>query len=65
MISWPNWRGALRVENEVKVLRKAAAAVEQVVPQKVRFALVAELGAEGILVKEACLVLGVSRLGVL
>jgi len=30
-------------ENGVKVLRKAAAAVEQVVPPKVRFALVAEL----------------------
>jgi putative transposase len=35
------------VETEVKILRKAAAAVEQVVPPKARFALVAELAAEG------------------
>jgi putative transposase len=51
------------LENEVKILRKAAAAVEQVVPPKARFALVAELAAEGVPVKQACLALGVSRSG--
>lgn len=51
------------LENEVKILRKAAAAVEQVVPPKVRFALVAELAVEGVPVKQACLALGVSRSG--
>lgn len=34
------------LETEVKILRKAAAAVEQVVPPKARFVLVAELAAE-------------------
>ncbi|MDL4774265.1 IS3 family transposase [Actinomadura xylanilytica] len=51
------------MENEVKILRKAAAAVEQVVPPKARFALVAELAVEGVPVKQACLALGVSRSG--
>ncbi|MHA6793557.1 IS3 family transposase [Pseudonocardia bannensis] len=51
------------LETEVKILRKAAAAVEQVVPPKARFALVAELAAEGVPVKQACLSLGVSRAG--
>lgn len=51
------------LENEVKILRRAAAAVEQVVPPKVRFALVAELAVEGVPVKQACLALGVSRSG--
>ena len=51
------------MEDEVKILRKAAAAVEQVVPPKARFALVAELAAEGVPVKQACLALGVSRSG--
>lgn len=51
------------LENEVKILRKAAAAVEQVVPPKARFALVAELAVEGVPVKQACLALGVSRSG--
>jgi hypothetical protein len=35
------------LEDEVKILRKAAAAVEQVVPPKGRFRLVAELVDEG------------------
>lgn len=51
------------LETEVKILRKAAAAVEQVVPPKARFALVAELAAEGVPLKQACLSLGVSRAG--
>jgi transposase-like protein len=51
------------LENGVKILRKAAAAVEEVVPTKARFALVAELAAEGVAVKQACLALGVSRSG--
>ncbi|WP_345428976.1 IS3 family transposase, partial [Pseudonocardia xishanensis] len=51
------------LETEVKILRKAAAAVEKVVPPKARFALVAELAAEGVPVKQACLSLGVSRAG--
>jgi hypothetical protein len=49
------------LETEVKILRKAASAVEQVVPPKARSALVAELAAEGVPVKQACLSLGVSR----
>ncbi|ADP84443.1 IS3 family transposase [Pseudofrankia inefficax] len=53
----------VELENEVRILRKAAAAVEQVVPPKVRFALAAELAAEGVPVKQACLILGVSRSG--
>lgn len=53
----------IELENEVKILRKAAAAVEQVVPPKARFALVAELADEGVSVKQACLALGVSRSG--
>lgn len=51
------------LENEVKILRVAAAAVTQVVPPKARFALVAELAAEGVTVKQACSSLGVSRSG--
>jgi putative transposase len=51
------------LENEVKILRKAAAAVEQVVPPKVRFALVVELAGEGVPVTQACLALGVSTSG--
>ncbi len=51
------------LETEVKILRKAAAAVEQVVPPKARFALVAELAAQGVPVKQACVSLGVSRAG--
>lgn len=51
------------LEAEVKILRKAATAVEQVVPPKDRFTLVAELAAEGVSIKQACLSLGVSRSG--
>jgi putative transposase len=51
------------LENEVKILRRAAAAVTQVMPPKARFALVAELAAEGVPVKQACSSLGVSRSG--
>jgi hypothetical protein len=51
-------RRIAELEDEVKILRKAAAAVEEVVPPKVRYRLVAELAAEGILVKQACLALG-------
>jgi hypothetical protein len=40
------------LEAEVKILRQAAAAVEQVVPPKARFALVTELAAEGIAAKQ-------------
>src|SRR5690242_13018421 len=36
------------LEEEVKILRKAAAAVEAVVPPKDRYRLVAELQAEGV-----------------
>ena len=49
------------LETEVKILRKAAAAVEQVVPPKARIVLVAELVVEDVPVKQACLFLGVSR----
>lgn len=51
------------LEQEVKILRKAAAAVEEVVPPKVRFQLVADLADDGVPVKQACLALGVSRAG--
>ena len=49
------------LEDEVKILRKAAAAVEQVVPPKGRFQLVAELVDDGVDAKRACRELGVSR----
>lgn len=51
------------LEEENKILRKAAAAVEEVVPPKGRFQLVAELAGEGVRVKRACVELGVSRAG--
>lgn len=51
------------LEEEVKILRKAAAAVEAVVPPKERFRLVAELHVDGVRVGRACLALGVSRSG--
>ncbi len=51
------------LEDEVKILHKAAAAVEEVVPPKERFRLVCELAADGVPVKKACLALGVSRSG--
>lgn len=39
------------LEEEVKILRKAAAAVEQVVPPKDRFRLVDELHADGVRIR--------------
>ena len=51
------------LEEENKILRKAAAAVEQVVPPKERFRLVAELNADGVRVRQACCSLGVSTSG--
>lgn len=51
------------LEDEVKILRKAAAAVEAVVPPKDRYRLVAELAEDGVEVKKSCLALGVSRSG--
>ena len=51
------------LEQEVTILRRAAAAVEEVVPPKRRFELVAELADDGIQVRRACLLLGVSRSG--
>ena len=51
------------LEEEVKILRKAAAAVEEVVPPKVRFRLVAELADDGVRVQHACRMLGVSPSG--
>lgn len=51
------------LEEEVMILRKAAAAVEEVVPPKDRFRLVAELAAEGVRVRKACYSLGVSPSG--
>jgi putative transposase len=41
------------LEDEVKILRKAAAAVEKVVPPKDRFQLIAELVADGVEAKRA------------
>ncbi len=51
------------LEEENKILRKAAAAVEKVVPPKDRFQLVAELADDGVRVKRACIELAVSRSG--
>lgn len=51
------------LEEEVKILRKAAEAVEQVVPPKERFRLVDELHADGVRVRRACQALGVSTSG--
>lgn len=51
------------LEEENKILRKAAAAVEQVVPPKERFRLVAELSGDGVRVRQACYALGVSTSG--
>jgi putative transposase len=48
---------------ENKILRKAAAAVEQVVPPKERYRLVAELRDDGVRVRQACYSLGVSTSG--
>lgn len=51
------------LEEENKILRKAAAAVEQVVPPKERYRLVAELLDDGVRVRHACYALGVSPSG--
>ena len=51
------------LEEEVKILRKAAAAVEKVVPPKDRYRLVAELRADGVRIGRSCHFLGVSRSG--
>ena len=51
------------LEEENKILRMAAAAVEEVVPPKERFRLVAELHGDGVRVRQACYALGVSTSG--
>src|ERR1700761_6352888 len=51
------------LEEENKILRKAAAAVEAAVPPKDRFRLVAELHADGVRVRQACYSMGVSTSG--
>src|ERR1700742_5217770 len=51
------------LEEENKILRKAAAAVEEAVPPKERFRLVAELHADGVRVRQACYCMGVSTSG--
>src|SRR3984885_1351233 len=51
------------LEEENKILRKAAAAVQEVVPPKDRYHLVAELQADGVRVRQACYALGVSASG--
>lgn len=51
------------LEEESKILREAAAAVEAVVPPIDRFRLVGELHADGVRVRKACYALGVSTSG--
>jgi transposase-like protein len=51
------------LEEENKMLRKAAAAVEEVVAPKERYRLVAELAADWVRVRRACCSLGVSTSG--
>jgi len=51
------------LEEQVKILSKAAAAVEAVVPPKDRFRLVAELVDDGVRVRRACWMLWVSTAG--
>jgi putative transposase len=51
------------LEEEVKILRKAAAAVEAVVPPKDRYRLVAELHGDGVRIGRSCHALAVSRSG--
>lgn len=51
------------LEEENKILRKAAAAVREVVPPKDRYRLVAELRADGVRVRQACYVLDVPTSG--
>ena len=47
----------------MKILRKAAAAVEAVVPPKDRYRLVAELHGDGVRIRRSCHALAVSRSG--
>jgi putative transposase len=51
------------LEEENKILRKAAAAVEEAVPPKERFRLVAELHGDGVRVWQTCYAPGVSPSG--
>ena len=51
------------LEEENKILRKAAAAVREVVPPKERYRLVAELHSDGVRVRQACYALDVSPSG--
>ena len=51
------------LEEEVKILRKAAAAVEEVVPPIERYRIIADLTADGVRVGRACHALGVSTSG--
>jgi putative transposase len=51
------------LEDEIKILRKAAAAAEAVVPPKDRYRLVAELHREGVQIRRSCRALAVSRSG--
>ena len=51
------------LEEEIRILRKAAEAVEEVVRPKERYRLVAELAADGVRIHRACDALGVSRSG--
>ena len=51
------------LEDEVKILRRAAAAVEEVVAPKGRFALIAALKVDGVDGQRSCHAFGVSRSG--
>mgnify|MGYP000577121473 CR=1 FL=1 len=51
------------LEEEITILREAAAAVEEVVPAKGPFRIVAELADEGVRVRKACYALGISPSG--
>ncbi|WP_432574029.1 transposase [Kineococcus sp. SYSU DK005] len=53
------------LEEEVKILRRAAAAVQEVVPPEVRFRLVAQLHVDGVRIGRSCHALGVFRSGYL
>src|ERR1700761_3949673 len=51
------------LEEENKILRQAAAAVQEVVSPKERYRLVAEVHGDGVRVRQACYALGVSTPG--
>jgi putative transposase len=51
------------LEEENNILRKAAAVVQEVVPPKDRYRLVADLHGDGARVRQACYALGVSTSG--